>query len=444
MKLTHEIRDPIHMFIKISSEERKVLDSAPFQRLRYIHQLGLTYLVYPGATHKRFEHSLGVMELASRVFDVVTNPENVYPEIKKFFPELNDNSKLDYWKKVVRMAALCHDLGHIPFSHAAEKDLLPSGWSHETFTVKIIENLEHIWNNMTPPLRTEDIKKIAVGPKELPEVSFSDWEIILSEIITDDSLGVDRIDYLLRDSYHAGVFYGKFDHFRLIDTLRILPKEYAETAEPLLGIEFGGIHTAESLLLARYYMYTQVYMHPIRRIYDIHLQEFMKAWLKEGKIKGDINTHLNLTDNEVLVAMHQAANNNDAPGHNDAKRIIERKHYKVLYSRNPSDVKINLQAGQKIYNYAVEIFGKEQVYYDIYTQSVGNYDFPVIYSNGQIESSLIVSDVLGKIPVVKSEYVFVSPEIKDKAMEWLVENKEDILKNKDDSLLEGEEENEEA
>ena len=99
MKLIHEIRDPIHIFIKLFSEERKVLDSLPFQRLRYIHQLALTYLVYPGTTHKRFEHSLGVMELASRVFDVVTDPQNVHPKIKDRFPELNDQTKLDYWKQ---------------------------------------------------------------------------------------------------------------------------------------------------------------------------------------------------------------------------------------------------------------------------------------------------------------------------------------------------------
>ena len=77
-KFIHEIRDPIHNFIRIDSNERKVLDSRPFQRLRYIHQLGLTYLVYPGATHRRFEHSLGVMELAGRVYDIITNPANIF------------------------------------------------------------------------------------------------------------------------------------------------------------------------------------------------------------------------------------------------------------------------------------------------------------------------------------------------------------------------------
>jgi len=77
-KRRHEIRDPIHVFIRLDTDERKVLDSRPFQRLRQIHQLALTYLVYPGATHRRFEHSLGVMEVASRIYDVVTRPENVH------------------------------------------------------------------------------------------------------------------------------------------------------------------------------------------------------------------------------------------------------------------------------------------------------------------------------------------------------------------------------
>src|SRR5439155_3625141 len=88
MKYTHEFRDPIHTFISVRTDERRVIDSMPFQRLRNIHQLALTYLVYPGATHKRFEHSLGVMELASRIFDVVTNPQNIFDDsVRKIVPD---------------------------------------------------------------------------------------------------------------------------------------------------------------------------------------------------------------------------------------------------------------------------------------------------------------------------------------------------------------------
>jgi HD superfamily phosphohydrolase len=97
----HEIRDPIHTFIRLDTAERSVVDSRPFQRLRHIHQLALTYLVYPGATHRRFEHSLGVMELAGRVFDVVTDQRNIQADVQRLIP---GKDALAYWRRVLRMA----------------------------------------------------------------------------------------------------------------------------------------------------------------------------------------------------------------------------------------------------------------------------------------------------------------------------------------------------
>jgi HD superfamily phosphohydrolase len=123
MKHLHEFRDPIHNFISVRSDERKVIDSPPFQRLRDIHQLAMSYLVYPGATHTRFEHSLGVMELASRIFDVVTKPYNVAHDVVRDI--IPDQDSLAYWRTVLRLAALFHDVGHLPFSHAAEKIFSP-------------------------------------------------------------------------------------------------------------------------------------------------------------------------------------------------------------------------------------------------------------------------------------------------------------------------------
>ena len=94
----HEIRDPVHVFVRMDNDERRVLDSRPFQRLRHIHQLAMTYLVYPGATHKRFEHSLGVMELAGRVFDVITNPDNIIDDIKNLLGPITNRDQLMYWR----------------------------------------------------------------------------------------------------------------------------------------------------------------------------------------------------------------------------------------------------------------------------------------------------------------------------------------------------------
>lgn len=169
LKHHNELRDPIHIFVHFDSDERRVLDSLPLQRLRYIHQLALSYLIYPGATHRRFEHCLGVMELAGRVFDVVTAPENVTDRIRTSLPEIKKINELQYWRRVVRMAALCHDVGHLPFSHAAEKELLPAGWDHERLTWQIIysDEMQEIWRKVTPPLRADDIVKVALGlPKQ--------------------------------------------------------------------------------------------------------------------------------------------------------------------------------------------------------------------------------------------------------------------------------------
>lgn len=107
-----------------------------------MHQLATTYLVYPGATHKRFEHSLGVMELAGRVFDVVTNQNNIHSVIREIVPETTQEQIISYWRRVLRVAALFHDVGHLPFSHAAEKELLPEGWDHEKITIEIINSPE--------------------------------------------------------------------------------------------------------------------------------------------------------------------------------------------------------------------------------------------------------------------------------------------------------------
>jgi len=434
VKNIHEIRDPVHVFIRLDTDERRVVDSVPFQRLRYIHQLAMSYLVYPGATHKRFEHSLGVMELAGKVFDVFTNNDNVYPEVRELIPEIGQRDKLIYWRRALRMAALCHDLGHLPFSHAAEKELLPEGWDHERLTVDFIRSpeMQEIWESVTPPLRVDDLVKLAVGPKKLPGTPFSDWEAILSEIIVGDAFGVDRMDYLLRDSHHAGVVYGRFDHFRLIDTLRILPRtgdSYEGSKEPVLGIEEGGLHSAEALLLARYFMYSQVYFHPVRRIYDIHLKDFLKSWLPEGRFPVVVEELKKYADNDVISAIWKAFTDSKAPGHDAARRIVRRQHYRKIYQKNPEDVRANPEAGRIVFGELKKVFGEDKLRYDCYTQKEGSTDFPVLCSDGRIISSFNLSRTLQDLPVASFEYIFIEPDLEQSALSWLQHNRQRVLEN---------------
>ena len=127
------LRDPIHGFIELSDLELEIVDTAPFQRLRNIKQLATTYLVYHGAEHTRFGHSLGVMHLVSKSFrSAISNYKRDHPE-KSLFSEVDEK----WYEQILRLIALTHDLGHAPFSHGTEA-LFDNGLEHEAFTNKII------------------------------------------------------------------------------------------------------------------------------------------------------------------------------------------------------------------------------------------------------------------------------------------------------------------
>ena len=436
-----QVRDPLHVFVEVAAAERLVFDCPAFQRLRHIHQLALCYLVYPGATHRRFEHSLGVMELASRIFDVVTDQGNLTDQARSIVPD--DPHKLHYWRQVLRVAALCHDTGHLPFSHAAEKELLPAGTSHESLSEAVVRSPQmlQVWKEMK--LDADDIVALANGPAD--ETPLGPWEAILSEIITGNVFGADRIDYLLRDSLHTGVAYGRFDHHRLIESLRILPPaptggtDAESSVEPTLGVTAGGLQSAEALVLARYFMFSQVYLHRVRRIYDIHLKDFLQAWLPDGRFSLELDDHLAMTDNEVNAAMSSAARDPAAPGHVHAARIAERKHFKTLYKPTASDVERNAAGAKQLYDAAVEKFGAEEVRYDRYSKDGGSNVFPVVERDDRVVASSGASDVLGTVPTAISHYVFVSRERYTQAHTWMTTNLQDItaLRAEDEDLEEG-------
>jgi HD superfamily phosphohydrolase len=437
----YEVRDAVHGFVAFDDDERRIIDSPPFQRLRHIHQLALTYKVYPGATHKRFEHCLGVMHLAGRVYDVITRPDKIDDSVRGYIPERTERAH-SYWRTVVRMAALCHDMGHLPFSHAAE-DLLPKGVDHEQITWDIVnsDTMRAVFTSIEVPVDPVHVAKIAIGPRKAQKlklgVGFNSWEAILSDIIVGDAFGVDRMDYLLRDSLHAGVQYGRFDAERLIATLRVVPDvrrdedEPVESAPPALGCERGGLLSAEQLLLARYFMFSQVYYHATRLAYNEHLRAFVLGWLN-GPFPSDVNEHLARDDNDVLVAIKQAAATPGAAGHDPARRILNRDHYKIAYQRREQDTSTDVEDLAKA---AAKQF-KGLAAYGEPPSKKDPPDFPVYDKvNRETRSARGLSDVLNKLPESPDEYVLADAKICREVKRWLETNRDQILQDATEARL---------
>ena len=435
----HEIKDPVHGFVRLSQAERLLLDSAPVQRLRHIHQLAYSGYVYPGATHKRFEHSLGVTHLAGLAYDALLNNAERWGAAA-----LPGGLDLPYWRRVLRAAALLHDVGHLPFSHAAE-DLLPGGQSHEHLSGRLIVSGFLAGPLSALEVKAADVAQVAVGwvdpgwmDQNLEGEHLSSapagWVAALSSLITGDAFGADRIDYLLRDAYHSGAVLGTFDAARLIDRLVLLDSAQIDGAqidsartsgagELQVGLHSGALQAAEALLTTRDALYEGLYFHPVRRIYDHHLGMFLRAALgtpllpqgEVGGFSGQLERHLALSDNEVFAAIRQADLDPLAPGHRWARRLERRGHFRLLYRSRQQGAAPPVR---EIAAAAREEFGPAQVVYDPVERRPGRLDFPLLGRSG-VESAQASSRLLRELPPVSAEYVFVAPEIRDRARLWL-------------------------
>jgi HD superfamily phosphohydrolase len=174
-------------------------------------------------------------------------------------------------------------------------------------------------------------------------------------------------------------------------------------------------------------MYTQLYFHPVRRVYDTHLQVFLKEWLADGRLSTALDDHLNQTDNEVMAAILAAARNPGARGHDAARRIVQRDHYRLVYQHNPDDVAVNPEAARAVAHAARGRFSDTFVYYDTYRERRRGITFPVLAHDGRIVSSPSQSDVLRQLPVVSLDYVFIAPHLRAEAETWLREQRAAII-----------------
>jgi HD superfamily phosphohydrolase len=287
------IRDPLWNNVRIDAEALGVLDSEPFQRLRYIRQLGHAFLVYPGATHTRFEHALGAYHLARRTLALLR--------------ERGELNEIDADEIVlVRLAALLHDVGHYPFSHSLEEAGLPS---HETLAAK------HI--------RHSGLKAV------LSDTGINDVESRLIALITgrspsplqglvSGSLDLDKIEYLTRDARMCGVPYGTVDVDRLINSITLVQSGDSKT----VAVHEKGVSALESLLFAKYQMYRNVYWHHAVRSATAMFKRLVRRAIQRGDLEAEWIAHS--TDEALMEVLHKLP---DAPL---ATRLRRRRLYKRL------------------------------------------------------------------------------------------------------------------
>lgn len=273
LRYSGEITDPIHKNIKFTTIEKEIIDTFIFQRLRRIRQLAGAHLVYPGALHSRFEHSLGSMFLAGLA------GQTLYE--KEYFNDVDTIEKL-------RLAALLHDIGHGPFSHLFEEVLADcENYTHEDLGQKII----------LKSMISDILSKYGFDPIEISNLSFGKHKVnYLNEIIS-GGLSVDLMDYLPRDSYFSGTEYGKIDYHRIINSLEV-------TSKNILGINKSALYSFESMLISRYQMFKAVYFHKTVRSGEVMILNALKIQNKISHITNfkTLDDFYNLHD-ELLLEM---------------------------------------------------------------------------------------------------------------------------------------------
>ena len=254
------IRDSVYGDIRLNEFEVKIMDMPQFQRLRRIKQLGLISLIYPGATHTRFEHCVGTMNLGSKLAE----------ELGLTSDEI----------ELIRASGLLHDIGHGPFSHVSEGVL---SFPHEELT-KYVVTKTSMRDLLEEKFDVNEIVDIVNGKGDLGP-------------IVSGELDVDRMDYLLRDSHNTGVTYGKIDYERIISNMKL---------EDELILDIKGVQAAEGALVSRYFMYPSVYQHHTTRIVNSMFRRALKRTIDDGTInENDIYKY---DDSDIIATFRHSDN----------------------------------------------------------------------------------------------------------------------------------------
>jgi HD superfamily phosphohydrolase len=364
-----EVRDPVHGSIQIHDEEIPIIEHQFFQRLRSVKQLGFAEYIFPGATHTRYIHSIGVMNISGLVFNKVFK---------------NKVSGVDFYRlqETLRLACLLHDIGHAPLSHSTEsvmpsvKELkLPAGFvlgndsrqaTHEDYTIKSIVD-----SSFTESFKKANLK-FGVSPNAVAElvlgknleadyftINNTNYFPLLHQLVSSE-IDCDRMDYLLRDSYFCGVSYGKHDLDWIIDNLESCLIDNTS----YLGIAERAISTFDDFLLSRFHMFMMVYFHYRAVCLEQMLMNYFEETKGEYSIPADIEAYQEHDDFMLMKVLRNSKNRwakrivqNNIPkkifetfGVNDNSKLIQLETYlkenKIEYIKCSSSGRLSKYSGE--------------------------------------------------------------------------------------------------
>lgn len=413
------IRDPIHGDIFFPNKFLNIIDTPEFQRLRRIHQLSVAYLVFPGAEHTRFSHSIGTYYIMQKII------EHFEPIMKSVNLELNERDV-----DLALAAALLHDIGHGPFSHAFE-DAIPGSVDHEEWTARIItskkseinKKLKKNFDKKFPEELADIIRKERTVKKEglrFESTDSIDLFFILSALIS-SQLDADRMDYLIRDAKYTGVAFGNIDIERLISSMEITVHKnnyYVCVVDKYLP-------DVENYLLARYHMHKEVYLHDVKCEMEIIIKKILERAVQIyhiednfGKVsvpepllklfKGQeisIEEYTSLDDNIMLSTFSKWIDGDDLILSKLCSCIINREKYnKVRILNNTKDdiygFKRELTNLFSKYDYDVDSYDNEYFWlqstekYNIYEKSKDN--IWILKDDGTINDICDVSKIINE------------------------------------------------
>jgi len=342
-----EVRDPIHGAIGVTEQEVPILDHPFVQRLRNIKQVGFSELPFPGAVHSRYNHSVGVMHLAGRAFDAA------YRDHLFSAPAVREN-----YRMAVRFAALLHDVGHAPFSHCTEFAMPPLASldiqvydpavlsargplraTHEDYTVGIL-TLSSLAESLRTglPFTPRHIAALISREVTLDDDFFQDGgldhRLALSQLISSE-LDVDRLDYLVRDSYFSGARYGMVDVNWLVSNLGL----HVQDDQVSLALNRRAIYAFDDFMVARYHMFVMVYFHHKSVVFEEMLKRYFLAADCPYALPADMEAYLTVDDVQLFAHLRQT----DDPW---ARAVVERRPWKRVLEVHGTPAEVDTSAAE--------------------------------------------------------------------------------------------------